>query len=100
MDLKYQSNFQAFSYCNFDTRVEKLGVDLVFRFSSKVVSLFVGIMIYFVVSMSSELVVIFIEEEDEVVVVVVSIPEPPGPRDEVSDLILSVLVYSVVREGV
>ena len=100
MDLKYQSNFQAFSYCNFDTRVEKLGVDLVFRFSSKVVSLFVGIMIYFVVSMSSELVVTFIAEEDDVVAVVVSIPEPPGPRDEVSDLILSVLVYSVVREGV
>ena len=71
MDLKYQSNFQAFSYCNFDTRVEKLGVDLVFRFSSKVVSLFVGIMIYFVVSMSSELVVTFIAEEDEVVAVAV-----------------------------
>ena len=64
-------------------------------FSSKVLSLFVGIMIYFVVSMSSEPVVTFIAEENEVEVAAI---ELPGLRVEVSDLILS--VYSVVSEGV
>ena len=64
-------------------------------FSSKVLSLFVGIMIYFVVSMSSEPVVTFIAEENEVEVAAI---ELPGLRVEVSDMILS--VYSVVSEGV
>ena len=66
-----------------------------FMFSSKVLSLFVGIMIYFVVSMSSEPVVTFIAEENEVEVAAI---ELPGLRVEVSDMILS--VYSVVSEGV
>ena len=64
-------------------------------FSSKVLSLFVGIMIYFVVSMSSEPVVTFIAEENEVEVAAI---ELPGLRVEVSDMILS--VCSVVIEGV
>ena len=64
-------------------------------FSSKVLSLFVGIMIYFVDSMSSEPVVTFIAEENEVEVADI---ELPGLRVEVSDMILS--VCSVVIEGV
>ena len=65
----------SWSQLNFDdTRVEKLGVDLVSRFSSTVLSLIAGMMICVVFSMSSELVVK--GEENEVV----TVSEFAGPR--------------------
>ena len=74
-------------------------MDLVSRFSSTVLSLIAGMMICVVFSMSSELVVIFVGEENEVV----TVSEFAGPRVDVSDfeevVILSVFVFSVVREG-
>ena len=73
-------------------------MDLVSRFSSTVLSLIAGMMICVVFSMSSELVVIFVGEENEVV----TVSEFAGRRVDVSDfeevVILSVFVFSVVRE--
>ena len=73
-------------------------MDLVSRFSSTVLSLIAGMMICVVFSMSSELVVK--GEENEVV----TVSEFAGPRVDVSDfeevVILSVFVFSVVREGI
>ena len=75
-------------------------MELVSRFSSTVLSLIAGMMICVVFSMSSERVVKFVGEENEVV----TVSEFAGPRVDVSDfeevVILSVFVFSVVREGI
>ena len=103
MDLKIKVGLMLSSNVhNFGTRVEKLDAVLVTAFldSSKVWSLFVGMM-YFVVSMSSELVVM----GDEIVVVKNS--EFAGLRVEESEsdfesvVVLSPgIVYSVVTDCV